>query len=313
MNPTLQGYTAAVMEGAGPALGTIAGDLEAIEQFVLANGRLHSVLTDTTIRGPVRRAVMLDLLEGKISEPARRLAAFACSAVAGPDVPAALSWLAHRSQQLASGFGFQEAALGLLQSRQRVGGFATALHEDHSNEELEQIEDDLFRFARIVESNPALRSALVDRDLAVEARQGLVTELLEGKVHPATVMLIRYAVLNGRARDTVGTLDWLAQQTALARGWRVARVRAAASVEGTQQEELSASLSGLVGGPVELQVVIDPVLLSGAVIQIGDLQVDASARGKLDSLREHLVVGGWDEGRIGAGTRAAATQTEGAG
>ncbi len=317
MNPVLQGYTAAVIEGAGhDALRTIAGDLEAIEELALANGQLQSVLTDTSIRGPVRRAVMLDLLEGKVSEPARRLAAFASSAVAAPDVPSALGWLAHRTNQLADGFGLEEAPLGLLQSRRRVGGFATALHEDHANDDLEQIEDDLFRFARIVESNAALRNALVDRDLAVEARQGLVSQLLEGKVHPATAAVIRYAVLNGRARDIVGTLDWLAEQTALARGWRIARVRAASSVEEAQQGELSASLASLAGAPVELQVVIDPVLLSGAVIQIGDVQVDASARGKIDTLREHLVASGWDDNRVGAGAaRAAATttETEGAG
>ena len=57
-------------------------------------------------------------------------------------------------------------------------------------------------------------------------------------------------------------------------------------------------------------------LLSGAVIQIGDLQVDATARGRLDALREHLVPGGWEDRGFGLrGTQAASTTTqiEGAG
>jgi len=123
-------------------------------------------------------------------------------------------------------------------------------------------------------------------------------------------------VAAGRARDIVGSQDWLVEQTAKARGWRIARVRAALSVEGAQQEQLSQSLEALAGGPVELQVVIDPALLSGAVIQIGDLQVDATARGKIDALREHLMVGGWDDSNVGAGVAPAATtrtDTEGAG
>ena len=68
VNPALQGYTAAVAEAAGPAaLGGLAADLEAIEQLVLANGQLRAALTDTAVPGPARRAVVLDLLDGKVS------------------------------------------------------------------------------------------------------------------------------------------------------------------------------------------------------------------------------------------------------
>jgi F-type H+-transporting ATPase subunit delta len=316
VNPTLQGYAAAILERAGTgALEGLAADLEAIEQLVSANATLRAALTDTTVRGPARRAVMLDLLEGKVSEPARRLAAFASSVAAAPDVPAAVTWVATRVRHAAEGQEYEETPLSLLQSRQRVGGYATAIDEDLSSAELESLEDDLFRFSRIVATTPALRSALVDRDLAVEARQGLVSQLLEGKVQPSTVALVRYVVAGGRSRDVVGTLDWLVEQTAGARGWRIARVRAAAPIEDAQRSTLSDSLTGLAGAPVELQVIIDEALLSGAVIQIGDLQVDASARGRIDALREHLMPGGWEDSgfHTGAVRVSGTTQTEGAG
>ena len=305
MNPQLAGYTAAILEGASStgdaARRALASELESIEQLVLANAPLNAALTDTTMRPPVRRAVMLDLLSGKVSDPARRLAAFACAAVRAPEVPAALGWVATRARHAAEGREFNEETLSLLRSRQRVGGYATAIDEDLSASELEELEDSLFRFARIVASTPELRAALVDRDLAPSARQGLVTQLLEGKVHPSALLLVRYVVVGGRARDIVGTLDWLVEQTAKARGWRIARVRAAAPIDETQRSELSDSLSGLAGAPVELQVVIDEALLSGAVIQIGDLQVDATARGRIDALREHLMPGGWDDGGFRTG------------
>jgi ATP synthase F1 delta subunit len=268
------------------------------------------------MRPAVRRAVMLDLLSGKVSEPARRLAAFASGAVRAPEVPAALGWVATRSRNAAEGMEFDEEPLSLMQSRRRVGGYATAIHEDLATSDLEDLEDSLFRFARIVQSTPELRAALVDRDLATSARQGVVTQLLEGKVHPSAVLLIRYAVAGGRARDIVGTLDWLVEQTAKARGWRIARVRAAAPIEEAQRGALSDSLTSLAGAPVELQVVIDEALLSGAVIQIGDLQVDASARGRIDALREHLMPGGWENSGFHTSARPVSgttTQTEGAG
>ncbi len=311
MNPTLQGYTAAVAEKAGPAaLGSLAADLEAIEQLVLANNQLRAALTDTAVHGPARRAVVLDLLDGRVTPEARRLAAFACMVVGAPEVPAALGWVSTHVRHLTEGQD-DEPGLSLTQSRQRVGGYATAVHEDMSNAELESLEDDLFRFARIVDATPALRSALTNRDLDVAARQGLVTQLLEGKVPAATLSLARYAVTGGRARDIVGTLDFLVELTAQARGWRIARVRAAAPIDDAQRTELTDSLGTLAGAPVELQVEVDESLLSGALIRIGDLQVDATARGRIDALREHFAPSGWEPAGFGR-SQSSKDQTEGA-
>jgi ATP synthase F1 delta subunit len=255
---------------------------------------------------------MLDILEGKVSAEARRVAAFACGVVAAQEVVTALGWLAIRMRHLAEGQD-DEPGLSLTASRQRVGGYATAVHEDMSTGELESLEDDLFRFARIVAATPPLRGALTDRDLAVEARQGLVSQLLEGKVPASTLRLVRYAVAGGRARDFVGTIDFLVEVTAQARGWRIARVTAAAPIDDAQRGELSESLGTLAGAPVELQVEVDESLLSGARIRIGDLQVDATARGRLDALREHLAPSGsWEPSGFGRTNRSSTDNTEGA-
>jgi F-type H+-transporting ATPase subunit delta len=312
VNPALQGYTAAIAGAAGPsALGGIAADLDAVEQLVLSNGQLRAALTDTAVAGTARRAIMLELLEGKVSAEARRLAAYACGALSAPEVPAGLGWLALRVRHLSEGQD-DEPALSLTASRKRVGGYATAVHEDMSTQELESLEDDLFRFARIVAATPALRSALTDRDLAVDARQGLVSQLLEGKVPAATLGLLRYVVAGGRARDFVSTLDYLVENTAQARGWRIARVSSAAPIDDTQRNELSESLATLAGAPVELQVEVDDSLLSGALIRIGDLQVDATARGRLEALREHLAPVGWEPSGFGRRGPSSTDNTEGA-
>ncbi len=312
MNPTVQGYSAAVAEAAGrDALAATVTDLEAIEQLVLSNLQLRAALSDTSVPGPARRAVLLDLLDGKVSPAARRLAAFTSMTVAAQEVTGSLAWLSNRVRHLAEGLD-AEPALSLTQARDRVGGYATALHEDMTPPELESMEDDLFRFARIVDATPPLRAALSDRDLAVEARTGLVTQLLEGKAPWTTLALVRYAVAGGRARDIVGTLDYLVELTAQARGWRIARVRAAAPIDEAQRAELTESLGALAGAPVELQVEVDDSLLSGALIRIGDLQVDATARGRIDALREHLTPAGWEPSGFGRRENGSTDQTEGA-
>ena len=315
MNPTLQGYSARIVESTDPsALGAVAADLEAVEQLVLSHPPLRAALSDTAVPGTARRAVILDLLEGKVVPAARRLAAFAVGTVTAPEVPGALAWVASRVRHAAEGQEVLEPSLSLLQARRRVAGYATAVHEDLSTAGLESLEDDLFRFARIVAATPALRSALTDRDLDLVARQGLVDSLLGGKVPETSVALARYTVTGGRARDIVGTLDYLVEQTAEARGWRIAYVRSAAPIADDLEQTLRDSLRSLTGGPVELQVEIDESLLSGARIRIGDLQVDATARGRIDALREHLMPAGWEPaGAFGAATRGHGTsQTEGA-
>jgi F-type H+-transporting ATPase subunit delta len=87
----------------------------------------------------------------------------------------------------------------------------------------------------------------------------------------------------------VATLDTLVEDAAKARGWRVARVAAADAVDDAQRRDLSEALSLLTGNPVDLQVTVEPDLLGGVVVQVGDLLVDSSTRHRLDELKEHLL------------------------
>jgi F-type H+-transporting ATPase subunit delta len=301
VNPRLEGYTAAVLETADrEESARLAADLAAIDHLFVTNEALRTVMSDTSVPGPARRAVLDELLEGKVSDRARRVAAFAASAVPGAEVPGAMTWLSHRARRAAEGLDEPMHGLGHLAARQRVGGFAAALYEDLPIDRLEEVEDELFRFARTVETTPALRAALSDRDLPVDVRRGVVDDLLGGKVQPATIRLVDFVVAGGRPRDVVGTLFWLVDATAEARGWRVALVDSAREIDDQGRRSLSESLGRLVGAPVELQVRIEPELLAGVRVRIGDLQVDATARDRLDRLREHVVTGGWENRGFGS-------------
>jgi F-type H+-transporting ATPase subunit delta len=309
MNPSIQGYAAAVLAALdAEATATVASELGALDVEMLSNGDLRAAMTDTSISGTARREVLAALLSHRVSAPTVRIAGYAAFASHAQDVPGAIASLAHRARLTAEDGHFDEASLSATGARQRVAGYATAIYEELSTRDLEEIEDELFRFARTVEGNAQLRGVLQDRDVPVAARQALIHRLLEGKVssprpgvieyvislfthreHTApTISLLDYVVAGGRSRDVVGTIDFLVEQTAKARGWRVARVRTAKALDAAQTAELERSLSAIVGNPVELQVTDDPGLLGGVRIEVGDLLVDASARHRLDQLREHL-------------------------
>jgi F-type H+-transporting ATPase subunit delta len=295
--PALEGYSAAVIAELGEdrdALSAVAAELADINRLVSTNPVLLAGITDTSVPAPARRAILAELLEGKVSRPAHRLASFAAGAVSAPKIPIALSWLADRLTLLAGGEPEEVSTQSLRLARQRLGGFAAAVYEDVATGDLDEIEDELFRFTRTVEATPVLRGALTNPELPPPVRQGVARDLLEGKARLATVMLVSYVILTGRNRDLIGALDWLAVETARARGWRVARVRTANEIDPEQRQRISDALGALTGGPVELQVTVDPSLLSGAIIDIGDLRVNASARGRLTEMREQLVPAGWD-------------------
>jgi F-type H+-transporting ATPase subunit delta len=296
VNPAVQGYTEAIVdETADDERDALASDIAAVDRLFRHNAGLRTAMTDVTVPARARRAVLADLLTGKLGAPAVRLCGYAAAAVHAQEVPSTLSWLANRLRQVAEHEVGAEEMLGHREARERVGGYAEALFEDLSVAELETVEDEMFRFARVVETTPELRSALGDRELPATVRRAVVSALLSGKVHPATLRLADYAVVGGRPRDVVGTLQWLVEQVANARGWRVARVRAGQDVDAEERRELSDQLSRIAGSPVELQVTVDPALLGGVNVEIGDLRLDATARGRLERLREHVTTGGWTD------------------
>ncbi|MGH9090746.1 MAG: F0F1 ATP synthase subunit delta, partial [Acidimicrobiales bacterium] len=104
MNPRLEGYAAAVLEVAdGEAASRLAADLAAIDRLFAGNEALRAAMSDTAVAGASRRAVLDELLEGKVADGARRAAAFAAGAVPATEVPGAMTWLAHRARRAAEG------------------------------------------------------------------------------------------------------------------------------------------------------------------------------------------------------------------
>ncbi|MFM7125955.1 MAG: FoF1 ATP synthase subunit delta, partial [Actinomycetota bacterium] len=84
-------------------------------------------------------------------------------------------------------------------SDNRIDGYARALFEIARAEgTLDEVEDELFRLARTLETSDALRNALTDEKIPVARREGIVEDLLGGKVTSTTVQLVSMVVAGGR-------------------------------------------------------------------------------------------------------------------
>jgi F-type H+-transporting ATPase subunit delta len=116
----------------------------------------------------------------------------------------------------------------------------------------------------------------------------LVKDLLSDRVRPPTARLIAYVFQAGHVRDIVGTLEWVAGLAAEERGRRVAEVRSAVDLDDAERRRLGEALTRTLGRPVELRVEVDPSLMGGMAVTIGDTVIDGSVRHRLDQLRETL-------------------------
>ena len=289
MLPKLEGYAAAVLGELTDAQRQEAvTQLELVDVTVQSRSDLRAALTDTAISSGSRSAVLRELLTGRVNDVTVRLAAYAAQVSPGQDVPSVLSDLTHYAVVRARPEVQYPEGLSLLQARKRISGYADAILEDLNVEAFAAIEDDLFRWARTVESNPELRRILVDRDAPVEGRVDITRRLLEGKIAPSSLQLAIYVIEGGRPRDVVGSLDFLVDYTAKARDWRVARVWTARPIDETARLSLIDALRVITGHEVELQVVEDPTLLGGVLVQVGDLRLDATTKGRLGALRESI-------------------------
>jgi len=300
MDPSLRGYELAVLQDAGPApsdgaaaVEAVAGDLRAVSDAVSRSTPLAQVLTDELVAKRSKHAVVTDLFSGRIGAPALRVVQRAISTEYSDVFLSALVDAAEVARQFSDlgpeQFEAEQPLEGRLAARRLAAGYATCVFEDVAQvADIERVEHELFSFARVVEQAPALRSALSDSYRPVGDRRKLVSELLSGRANAVTIRLARVA-LYGRVRDPVGSFQWMAERAAEARGWRVARVTSARELDSAEREEVGAGLRELTGAPVELLVEIDPELLGGVVISIGNLLIDSTAEHRLEELEEQML------------------------
>jgi F-type H+-transporting ATPase subunit delta len=171
----------------------------------------------------------------------------------------------------------------------RIDGYADALFSIAKAEgSLDEVEDELFRFARSLEGSDALRSALTDELVPTEKRQAIVEDILGPKASPTTSQLVGLVVGSGRGRDLPAIIGKLVERAASEKDRTVAEVRSAIPLTDDQQRRLAAALANATGKQVEVKVVVDPSVLGGLVATVGDTVIDGTVRSRLDQLKSLL-------------------------
>lgn len=171
----------------------------------------------------------------------------------------------------------------------RIDGYADALLSVAKAEgNLDEVEDELFRFGQNLAGSEQLRNALTDEMVPVERRQAIVEELLGGKASSVTGQLVGFVVGAGRGKDLPAIITRLVERAASEKDRTVAEVRSAVPLTDDQKNRLEAALANATGKQVVVKVIVDPSVLGGLVATVGDQVIDGTVRTRLDQLKALL-------------------------
>ncbi len=236
----------------------LGDDLSAVVDALESSPSLRRAVTDPGTPEQNRKQLVHAVLDGKVSKTAVNIVAEG----------AAMRWAGGRTFA---------AAL------ERQGVRATLMAAENVDQ-LENTEDELFRFARLVDGNPGLRNAIADRSVRLAHRQELVGSLLAGKASDATIALAKRAVA-ARERTFGQTIEGYVTLAAAQKNRIVATVRVATPLTAEQRDRLRRSLRAQVGRDVAIQEVVDEHVVGGVRVELGDEVIEGTVAGRLHDVR----------------------------
>lgn len=266
---TMRGASAEAVAGLHDRLGQVAApstalgqDLFGVAGVLRSEPALRRLATDVSTDSSAKSGLVRSIFEGRIDPAALDLVADAASR----------RWTATRD---------------LADALEEVGVVVVVRSAGSTPAEGSRLSDELFVIGQTITANPDLRTALGDPARSTDDKRALLRSLFDGKVLPASLVLAEQA-LSGAYR-TVGLAIADYQKIAAAvHQESVARVRVAQELSTADRDRLQRALSRQYGREVHLDVLVDPSLLGGMRVEIGDDVIDGTVAARIDEARRKL-------------------------
>lgn len=150
---------------------------------------------------------------------------------------------------------------------------------------LDRVEGELFDFGQLVTSSPELAMTLTSPAIPADGKSALVHSLLDGRADPVTAEVLAYAMSRLRGRRVEAAIGELQALAAEQVGRAVAEVWVARPLDDEQRARIIAALSTIQGRPVRLNEKVDPAVIGGALVRVGDVVMDGTIASKLEQAR----------------------------
>jgi len=245
--------------GADPS--TLGGELFAVVATLDHEPTLRRVLTEPSVDPAQRAGLAASLLEGKVAAETIQV------------VQAAVTARWSRTRDLVD--AIEHCAIIAVAARAQREG------------QLDRLEDELFRFGRVLAAEPELRDALSDRSAPLEARTALLDRLVEGKAAPSTIELL-HQLLVGRQRSLAAGLLSYQEIAAGRRSRLIATAWVAAPMDEPHRARIAELLAAQYSQDVHLNVIVDERVLGGVRVAIADDVIDSTVDAKMAQAARRL-------------------------
>jgi F-type H+-transporting ATPase subunit delta len=249
-----------VLLAAGTDAAALGEEMFALVDALEGSGSLRRTLTDPSLPGESKAALVRGLLRG----------------ARGPVSDVAADLVAQR----------WSAEDDLTEGLEELGFWALLASADAAGE-LERVEEELFQLSRALVNQREVRQALADTTASAERRAVLAEGILGSGAADGTRRVARRAASSGRRRF-LETLTHVGDLAAARRRRVVASVTSRAELTPAQRDRLASILEQAYGTQVQVNVSVDPEVLGGLRVQVGADVVDATVLARLDDARRRL-------------------------
>lgn len=241
---------------------TVSGDLLAVASVLGGEKTLRQTLADSGQPVELRTGIVTSLFAGKVSAPS----------------------LAVLTDVVSSRWSNDADLVDAVEQLGAQAAFTVA----ETDGTLDRVEDELFTFGRAVDDSPDLQLALTDPSVPAARKGDLVRDLVGGTASPVSTELLAHAAGNLRGRRPAAAVEELARLASDQRRQVLAEVRSAIALDADQRTRLGAALTRLQGRQVRVNVIVDPEVVGGIVVRVGDDVIDGSVSSRLEQARRAL-------------------------
>lgn len=257
LDDTLTAVTAVPGASAAQVGAELFGIVSALDNAVAA----RRVLTDPSTEAEGKRNLAAGIFEGKVAPDTLGVLS---SAVSG-------RWAAGRD----------------LTDGLEIAGVAAYTRAADEAGQGDVLENELFEAGRVIHDSDDLRRVVSDRSVPASARTTLLQDVFGGKVSEATLALLSQAAV-ARTGSFERVLEAFSRQVAAREDRLVAVARVAYELDDTERQRLTDALSRRYGRAIQLNTVVDPSVIGGIAVSVGDEVVDATMSTRLEAARRRI-------------------------
>lgn len=258
---SLDATLAAVAEVAGTSAAQVGAELFGAVAALDGAVAARRILTDPSIDAAGKQTLVEGIFGGKVSDATRTVLD---AAVSG-------RWAAGRD----------------LTDGLEIAGITAYTRAADAAGEGDVLENEVFEAGQVVHQNADLRAVISDRSVPTQAKATLLTDVFGQKVSDVTLAVLTQAAV-GRTGSFEKVLDAFARQIAAREDRLVAVARVAYELDDAERQRLTDALSRRYGRAVQLNTVVDPSVIGGIAVSVGDEVVDATMSTRLEAARRRI-------------------------